>query len=231
MATVIATHYLEAYRAAPDDEQGRVIRAQARVALRAAADRSARLHNYAQAVRDLDRSLELTDEPAERADLLVQQAELNEADAHYEEALAKAAGARDAYEVLADPRATLQTTALLGRIEMKRGRWDEAGVLLERGLADLDPSSDPATYAQLAAEFARTHMVNYRNLEGAAWADRALAAAGPLRRVDIIAEAMNTKGVCLQYLGRLDEGIALIRASVDLAAAHFLSAAELRARD
>jgi class 3 adenylate cyclase/tetratricopeptide (TPR) repeat protein len=230
MATVIATHYLEAYRAAPDDEQGRVIRAQARVALRAAADRSARLHNYAQAVRDLDRSLELTDEPAERADLLVQQAELNEADAHYEEALAKAAGARDAYEVLADTRATLQTTALLGRIEMKRGRWDDAGVLLERGLADLDPSSDPATYAQLAAEFARTHMVNYRNLEGAAWADRALAAAGPLRRVDIIAEAMNTKGVCLQYLGRLDEGIALIRASVDLAAAHFLSAAELRAR-
>ena len=55
MATVVATHYLEAYRAAPDDEQGRVIRAQARVALRAAADRSARLHNYGQAVRDLDR--------------------------------------------------------------------------------------------------------------------------------------------------------------------------------
>ena len=41
---------------------------------------------------------------------------------------------------------------------------------------------------------------------------------------------MNTKGVCLQYLGRFDEGVALIRASVDLAAAHHLSAAELRAR-
>src|SRR4029079_14703940 len=94
----------------------------------------------------------------------------------------------------------------------------------------LDPSSDPATYARLAAEFARTHMVNHGTAEGAARADRALAAAGPLRRVDIIAEAMNTKAVCLQYLGRLYEGIALIRASVELAAAHFLSAAELRAR-
>src|SRR4029078_2515376 len=110
IATVVATHYLEAYRAAPDDEQGRVIRAQARVALRAAADRSARVHNYPQAVRDLDRSLELTDEPAERADLLVQQAELNEADAHYEEALAKAAGARDASEVVSDPTAPTTTT-------------------------------------------------------------------------------------------------------------------------
>ena len=86
MATVVATHYLEAYRAAPDDEQGRVIRAQARVALRAAADRSARLHNYAQAVRDLERSLELTDDAAERAGILVQQAELNETAAHFDEA-------------------------------------------------------------------------------------------------------------------------------------------------
>ena len=73
-------------------------------------------------------------------------------------------------------------------------------------------------------------MIADRNVEGAAWAERALSAAGPLRRVETIAEAMNTKGVCLQNLGRLDEGIALIRASVDLAAAHHLSAAELRAR-
>ncbi|MFL5675173.1 MAG: AAA family ATPase [Chloroflexota bacterium] len=230
MATVVATHYLEAYRAAPDDEQGRVIRAQARVALRAAAERSARLHNYGQAVRDLERSLELTDDAADRAGLLVQQAELNEADARYDEAIETATLARAAYDALADTTATLQTTALLGRIEMKRGHWDEAAVLLERGLATLDPSSDPATYARLAAEFSRTHMVNNRDADGVLWADRALAAAGPLRRVDIIAEAMNTKGVCLQYIGRLDEGIALIRASVDLAAVHHLSGAELRAR-
>ena len=230
MATVVATHYLEAYRAAPEDEQGRVIRAQARVALRAAADRSARLHNYGQAVRDLDRSLELTDDAAERAGLLVQQAELNEADAHFDEAADTAALARDGYEALGQTVAVLQATALIGRIEMKRDHWDEAAVLLEHTLANLDPVSDPATYARLAAEFARTHMVRDSNAEGAGWAERALEAAGPLRRVETIAEAMNTKGVCLQGLGRLDEGIALIRASVDLAATHHLSAPELRAR-
>jgi class 3 adenylate cyclase/tetratricopeptide (TPR) repeat protein len=230
MATVVATHYLEAYRAAPDDEQGRVIRAQARVALRAAADRSARLHNYAQAVRDLDKSLELTDDPAERAGILVQQAEMNEAAAHYEESLATAALAREAYESLGDTLAALQATALIGRIETKRGHWDDAAVLLEHALENLDPASDPATYARLAAEFARTHMVANRTAEGAAWAERALAAAGPLRRVETIAEAMNTKGVCLQGLVRLDEGVAMIRASVDLAAAHHLSGPELRAR-
>ncbi len=230
MATVVATHYLEAYRAAPDDEQGRVIRAQARVALRAAAERSARLHNYEQAVHDLERAIELTDEATERAGLLVQQAELSEAGARYAEAVRTAERARDAYEALGDGRAALQATALLGRIEMKQGHWDEAAALLERSLADVDPATDPATYARFAAEFARTHMVHDRNEEGAAWAERALAASGPARLVEVIAEAMNTRGVCLQGLGRLDEGIALIRASVDLAAAHHLSAAELRAR-
>ena len=230
MATVVAAHYLEAYRAAPDDEQGRVIRAQARVALRAAADRSARLHNYGQAVRDLERSLELTDDAAERAGILVQQAELNEAAVHFDEAAVTAELARDAYEALGSTVAALQATALMGRIEMKRSRPIEAAVLLEHALAGLDPTSGSATYARLAAEFARTHMMADRNAEGAAWAERALVAAGPIRRIETIAEAMNTKGVCLQGLGRLDEGIALIRASVDLAATHHLSAAELRAR-
>lgn len=41
---------------------------------------------------------------------------------------------------------------------------------------------------------------------------------------------MNTRGVCLQYLNRLDEGVALLSASVNLAAANHLSGAELRAR-
>jgi hypothetical protein len=46
---VLAIHYFEAYRAAPDDAQGAAIRAQARLALRASSDRAADLHNYMQA--------------------------------------------------------------------------------------------------------------------------------------------------------------------------------------
>ena len=230
MATVLATHYLEAYRAAPDDDQGRAIRGQARVALRAAADRSARLHNYEQAIRDLERALELTESTAETAAIYVQQAELSEMAARLDDAAAIAERARLAYVELDDRPRELQATALLGRIEMKRGRITEAVALFERSLADLEPSADPEIYARFAAEYARTHMVSGRHLEGASWADRALAAAGPIRLVEVIAEALDTRGVCLQGLDRLDEGVALIRASVDLAAANHLSSAELRAR-
>jgi class 3 adenylate cyclase/tetratricopeptide (TPR) repeat protein len=230
MATVVATHYLEAYRAAPDDEQGRVIRAQARVALRAAAERSARLHNYAQAVHDLDRALELSDEAEERAALLVQQAELSEAGARFDAALEAADRARQASEAMGDETRALQAVALLGRIQLKRNRVNEAAELFERSLARLDPAADPRLFARFAAEYARVHMLSDRMVEGADWAERALAAAGPVRLLEVIAEAMNTRGVCLQGLDRLDEGIALIRAAVAMAADHHLSNAELRAR-
>jgi class 3 adenylate cyclase/tetratricopeptide (TPR) repeat protein len=230
MATVLASHYLEAYRAAPDDEQGQVIRAQARVALRAAADRSARLHNYQPAVRDLSQALELTDDEAERAGLLFRKAELSEAGAQYADATEAAKDARAAFARLGERAGLLGATALLGRIEMKSGRIAEAGELFEEGLAGLDPGADPAAYARFAAEFARINMVGDRAAEGAMWAERALAAAGPIRLVEIVAEGLNTRGTCLQSLGRLDEGVALLRASVELAAANHLSNAELRAR-
>ncbi|HYM84874.1 MAG TPA: hypothetical protein VEY67_12060, partial [Candidatus Dormibacteraeota bacterium] len=230
MATVVATHYVEAYRASPDDEQARTIRAQARVALRAAADRSARLHNYAQAARDIERALELTDEPDERAALLIQQAELNEAGGRLDEAATTAERARDAYAALGDEPKALHAVALLGRIELKRGHTAEAAALFERSLARLDRDADPALFARFAAEYGRVHMLRDRNAEAAEWTERALAAAGPLRLVEVIAEAMNTRGVCLQGLGRYDEGVSLIRAAVEMAATHHLSNAELRAR-
>ena len=170
------------------------------------------------------------DEAAERAGLLVQQAELNEAGARHEEAVARVEEARAAYEALGDGTRALQAAALLGRIEMKRGRMREAAVLLEESLARLDPAEDPGLFARLAAEYARIHMLADQVAEGAAWAERALEAAGPARLIEVIAEAMDTRGVCLQGLDRLDEGIALILASVELAAAHRPSNAELRAR-
>jgi tetratricopeptide (TPR) repeat protein len=134
------------------------------------------------------------------------------------------------YQRLGDRSAFLGATALLGRIEMKSGRMVEAAALFEQSLSDLDPAADPATYARFAAEYARIHMVEDRSAEGAAWTERALAAAGPIRLVEVVAEALNTRGVCLQTLNRLDEGVALLRASIDLAAANHLSSAELRAR-
>jgi class 3 adenylate cyclase/tetratricopeptide (TPR) repeat protein len=230
LAPVLAAHYLEAYRAAPDDEQGRAVRAQARVALRAAADRAGRLHNYEQAVRGMGEALALTEDEAERAGLLVRQAELAEAGALFSEAATMAERARAAFEAVGDGRGALLATAIIGRIELARGHVDEATVALEHAVRGLDPATDPEVYARLASELARAHMLAGRYAPGLEWTERSLAAAGPIRATELIAEALNTRGVLLQESGRLDEGILLIRAAVDLAAASSHSRAELRAR-
>ena len=230
LAPVLAAHYLEAYRAAPDDEQGSAVRAQARVALRAAADRAARLHNYEQAIRGIGEALSLTDDDSERAALLFRQAELAEAGARYAEARATAEQALAAYEAVGDGRGVLTATALIGRIELADGHIDEATASLRRSLEGLDPTDDPEVYARLASLLARAHMLGDRYSEGLEWTERALATAGPIRLTEVIADSLNTRGVMLQESSRLDEALLLIRAAADLAAASHLSHAELRAR-
>jgi class 3 adenylate cyclase/tetratricopeptide (TPR) repeat protein len=230
LAPVLAAHYLDAYRAAPDDEQGAAIKSQARVAVRAAADRAARLHNYEQAIRGIGEALALTEDQAERAGLLLRQAELAEAGARFVEAWATAQQALAAYEAVADARGVLTATALIGRIELADGHVDEAAASLGRSLDGLDAADDPEVYARLASLLARAHMLANRYPEGLEWTERALATAGPIRLTEVIADALNTRGVLLQESSRLDESLLLIRAAVDLAAASRLSHAELRAR-
>ena len=55
---MLATHYLDAYLASPDGPEADVLAAQARVALRAAADRAAALGSHEQAIAYLRRALE-----------------------------------------------------------------------------------------------------------------------------------------------------------------------------
>ena len=229
-APVLATHYLEAYRASPDDAQGAAIRAQARLAIRASADRAARLHNDLQAIRDLDIALELADDDAERAAILERQAGLAEAAAEFARAIDVAGRARALYEATGDGAGATRVIAALGGIELKSGRHAEATALLEDAVTRLDPATDPEAYARVAALIARSLMLSGHGIETVEWAERALAAAGPIRLIETVAEALNTRGVGLDHLNRLDEGMALIRASIELAATHRLSNAELRAR-
>ena len=67
---MLAEHYAAAYRNAPSGPEADALAGQARIALRAAADRAATLGSHAQAVAFLTLALEITQEPAERAPLL-----------------------------------------------------------------------------------------------------------------------------------------------------------------
>ena len=76
LAGVLATHYLEALRATPSGPEADALAAQARIALRAAADRATALHAWSVAYRHLVDALEITQDPGERAAVAVAVADL-----------------------------------------------------------------------------------------------------------------------------------------------------------
>ena len=65
----MAEHYVAAYKAQPDGPEGAAVAAQARVALRGAAERARSLGSYAQAVRFLEQALDVTTDPGEEAQI------------------------------------------------------------------------------------------------------------------------------------------------------------------
>ncbi|MEA2674468.1 MAG: hypothetical protein QOI92_1660, partial [Chloroflexota bacterium] len=70
MAGVIATHFVEAYRAAPEGPEGEAVATQARISLLATAERASDLGAIVQAIDALGSALEVTPDPAQRARLL-----------------------------------------------------------------------------------------------------------------------------------------------------------------
>ena len=70
LAGALASHYLAAYRASSDDPEGQALAAQARLALRGAAERAAALGSHDQAGVFFLEALEVSSDPADRADLL-----------------------------------------------------------------------------------------------------------------------------------------------------------------
>ena len=67
IAGALAEHYLAAYHAQPDGPEGEAVAAQARVALRGAAERARSLGSFLQASRFLEQALEVTTDSREEA--------------------------------------------------------------------------------------------------------------------------------------------------------------------
>src|SRR6185436_8736083 len=148
LAGALASHYLAAYRAAPDDPDSRPLATQAKIALRAAASRASSLGSHDQAVRFLVEAIEVTDDPAEIAELLERagEAAAHGADIEQAETLLRDAIARR--EELGDRSGAARATALLGQGMVNGWRPADAVRLLEPAVDTFgDLVDDPALAA------------------------------------------------------------------------------------
>ena len=96
LAGALAGHYLAAHENAAEGPEADALAAQARIALRAAADRAAALGSHAQAVGLFEQAAGVTTDTADLADLLERQAESIMLLADYEGAAARIVRARRA---------------------------------------------------------------------------------------------------------------------------------------
>ncbi len=228
LAGVLATHYVDAYQAAPDGPEGEAVAAQARIALRAAAERAMALGSHAGAVAFLERAREVTSDPGEQTELLERMGEANRGLGHYDASLAQFEDAAKRYRAAGDRLAAARATVGIARTMGAVWRAPEAVPMLQRTEAEVaDLAPDPVVIA-LRASLAKAISDSDADA-GLAWADRALWDSERLELTDLTADLLATKGSILAFRGRRHEGIALLDAAMRLAESHGFGAAAARA--
>jgi class 3 adenylate cyclase/tetratricopeptide (TPR) repeat protein len=224
LAGALAGHYLAAHRNAPEGAEADAVAVQARIALRAAAERASALGSPDQALTFLDQALTVTTDPGERAELLERAGEAAAAAGRHEAAERHLRLAIAAQRELSDRTATTAATAALGRALLSGWRAPEALALLEPAVDEFaDLAADPAGVA-LGGQLARAYCLTENHRRAIEVADQVLAAAEHADLLAIVADTLVTKGVALGFLSRPIEGLALLTAGQHLAETHGLAA-------
>ena len=229
LAGGLAGHYLAAQANAPDGPERDALAAQARIALRAAAERAAALGSHAQAITFYEQALTVTTDPTDEA-LLHERAgasasaiqRVDEAESHFQAAIRLHAESGDRV-------GEARTTTELGRSLLAAYRFEPALELLTAAVdrfADL--SGDPAVI-RLNGQLGRAFFLREEHSQAIAVADRVLAAAEGVDLIDVIADTLITRGSALVAIGRPYEGIGAIEAGQRLAEAHSLDRTMSRA--
>jgi class 3 adenylate cyclase/tetratricopeptide (TPR) repeat protein len=219
LAGVLATHYIDAYEAAPDGAEGEAVGAQARIALRAAAERATALGSHSNAIAYLERARLVTNDPAEDVELLERIGLANRNLGHYDLGMRQLDEAVRLHRERGDRRAAARATAGLASTLIRTWRPSEAIPMLVEAEQDLATDAPDSLLVELRSVLARG-LISAGDAEATVtWADRALVDAERLELTAITADTLATKGTIFATVGRIREGEALLEAALRLAEA------------
>ena len=228
LAGALAAHYLAAYRAAPDDPDSLPLATQAKISLRAAAARASALGSNDQATNYLVEAIDVTEDPAEIADLLERAGSASLLGGRYERGEPLLRDAIGRFEALGDRSGAARATALLGQGVVNSWRSKDALDILEpavRAYADL---ADDEALAAIEHQLARAYWFQDRNAEAIELADLAIGRAERIEAVGLIADALITKGGLLAFASRPYEGAGALEAGIRLAESEGLNQTVVR---
>ena len=228
IAEVLASHYLEAYEAAPEADDAAEIKSKARETLTRAGERAASLAAAREAQRYFHQAAELAEEPLTRAELDEKAGRMawrrgrgKEAVALFEEALA-------VFEAEGATRRTAGIVATLAEIDFRAGRTSEAVSRLGRMLEGLEGEEPDADVAQVAAQLGRFLMLTGQHEAAAPRIELALELAEALRLPEILAQALTSKATLIMRANRLEEARILLEGALAIALANDLPTAAIR---
>jgi class 3 adenylate cyclase/predicted ATPase len=226
---VVAQHYIDALELAPDAPDAGEIRERAREMLVRAGERAASLAATAEAQRAFERAADLSDDALvtaglyERAGTVARLGARNEeATTCFERAIALYEGSEATHAVARIAGRLAEVMWDLGRIEEGLERMNQSFELLARD----EPDSD---LASLAAQLGRFLFFGGQAELGRQRIEAALEMAESLALPEVLAQALTTKAVILNSLGRRQEALALLRFGLRTAIEHDKPSTALRA--
>ncbi len=221
LAGVLAAHYLAAHAESAEGAESNALAAQARIALKGAAERAAQLGSHLQEIAFLEGALSITADPGEEAELLRRLGVASSHAGRHDAADAFLDRAVGSYRHLGDRDGAAGAVAIQGEVRLNAFQLRPALDVLEpaaREFADLPESALVHLWSQLA----RARFFLEETELAIEWSDRTLAAAERLNLLPIVADTLATKGTTLAEAGRPIEGSALLQAALGLAEANGL---------
>lgn len=225
---VVASHYLDAYLSAPDDEDAGTIKADALETLVKASERAASLGANEEAQRYAERAIELSDDPIttaelhERAGALAAERVDTVAAEHFKRSI-------EIFESQGATHPAARVSARLAERMWDGGRLQEALDVMDRAFDVLATEAQDEDLAALAAQLGRFTFFAGDPERANERIEKALFIAEALDLPEVLSQAMTTKALILYSLERPKEGMALLGTALDIALEHDKPSAALRA--
>jgi tetratricopeptide (TPR) repeat protein len=226
---VVAAHYTEAYRAAPDAPDAEEIKEHARTMLARAGKHAASLAANEEAQHYFEQAADLAEDPATRAELLEHAGMMARnggrsgvASDRFEQAIAL-------FERAGQTHAAARVSARHAEVMWQTGRLADAVDRMERAFETLESEEPDEDLAMFAAQLARLLYFSGHPDRALQRLEMGLDIAEALGLPEVLSQALNTKGVVMISKGRTNECVALMEFALKIALENDLSSAALRA--
>jgi class 3 adenylate cyclase/tetratricopeptide (TPR) repeat protein len=226
---VLASHYLDAYRAGPEAEGADEIKDKARQMLTRAGERAASLAAAREGQRYFEQAAELADDALTRADLEDRAGRMAWRRGRAEDARVFFEQARSTFEEAGLSHPAARLSARLAEIDGGEGHFGEAVERLEQALKTLSTEEPDEDVANVAAQLGRFLTLAGRFEEGAPHIEMALELAEGLDLPEVFAQALASKSVVLMRQNRLEEAKILLEGALARAVADDFPSAAARA--